>query len=153
MTNLRLKALLRKLGACQEARVFVQKQSLAEAWSSCQRADWMLWLCGKMADKQGWPSRKQVVLAACACAETSLKFVKKGEKRPARAIETARKWTRGKATIEEVRMAAYATYAAAAAAATYAAAAAAATYAARAKALADMADIVRSILNVPTEDI
>ena len=34
---------LRKLGACQEAIDWVGDKSLAEAWATCQRADWMFW--------------------------------------------------------------------------------------------------------------
>jgi hypothetical protein len=106
MKNESLKALLKKLSACGEAGRFVGSQSLAEAWKNCKRADWMLWLCGKMVGRDGWPTRKQVVLAACACAETSLKFVKEGELRPAKAIETVRAWARGEATLAQVRDAA-----------------------------------------------
>ena len=115
--------LLREIGACGEAVRWAKGKSLAEVWEQCERGDWLLWLCGRMADKQDWPSRMDVVLAACACAETALKYVKAGEDRPRIAIETARKWARGEATIQEVRTDAYAAYAAAAAA--YAAAAAA----------------------------
>jgi hypothetical protein len=163
--------LLNKLNACQEAVTWAKGKSLAEVWETCERADWMLWLCGKMIGKQGWPTRRELVLAACDCAETALKYVPKGEERPAKAIETARKWARGKATIQEVRGAAYvaadanvyaasayaaAAYAAAdvAADAAYYAAAVAAVAAAdasvaRAKALKKMAELVRARLAVP----
>ena len=116
-------SLLSDLGACNEAVQWAKGKSLAQVWRTCKRGDWLLWFCGKMVDKPGWPTRKQVVLAACACAETALKFVKSGEDRPRIAIETARKWARGRATIEEVRSvhAAYAAYAAYAAHAVYAA--------------------------------
>jgi hypothetical protein len=107
--------LLRDLGACSEARSWAKGKDLHEVWTSCERADWLLWLAGRMADKPGWPTRKQIVLAACACAETALKFVKPGEDRPRLAIETARAWTRGEATIEDVRRARAAAVAAAAA--------------------------------------
>ena len=84
----------------------------------------MLWI----ADRIG-VDRKLVVRAECDCARTSLKFVPKGEKRPLIAIQTAERWCRGEATIEEVRSAAYAAYAAdaASASAAYAAYAAAAS--------------------------
>jgi hypothetical protein len=89
--------------------------------------------------------------------------------RPLRAIETAEAWTRGEATIEEVRTAAdaaytydaasvsaaYAAYAAAvavSAAVAYAASAVAAyaatPAAARSSSLREMADIVRGIIKV-----
>ena len=85
----------------------------------------MLWFCGKYAGDHESEARKILVAAACDCAELVLKYVEKGEERPMIAIETARKWIKGEATIAEVRKAADAdaAYAAAAAAdAAYAAA-------------------------------
>ena len=137
-----------------KSKEWAHGKSFHVVWTTWKRGDWLLWLCGKMADKKGWPTRKQLILAACSCAETALKFVPEGEERPRIAIETARKWALGKATIEQVREAAgnaadaadaaYAAYAAAYAAytdaayaaadAAYAAAYAAAAYAAAADA-------------------
>ena len=108
--------LLIELRACKEARTWAKDKDLHTVWATCERGDWLLWLTGKMADKGGWATRKQVVLAACACAETALKYVKKGEDRPRKAIETARAWVRGEATTAQVRAAAAAAYAAATAA-------------------------------------
>jgi hypothetical protein len=151
--------LLAKLGACTEARHEADGKGLAEVWSTCQRGNWLLWLTARMIGKPGWPTHQQVVLAACACAETALKFVPKGEDRPRKAIETARRWATGKATLVEVRAAdaaaADATYDAAdatyaAADATYAAAAADdATYAAsaaRTKERQEQADFIRTMI-------
>ena len=139
--------LLRKLGACSDARDWAKGKDLHEVWITCERADWLLWLAGRMAGEPGWPTRQQIVLAACACAETALKFVKPGEDRPRQAIETARAWARGEANIEDVRLArADAAYAAAAAAdadavdAAYAADSAAAAADAAAAAADDAAD-------------
>jgi len=151
-------ASVRKMGACPEAVAWLaEHKNPTQAWRDCERGDWMLWLVGKLAGPVGDPRRKKLVLAACGCARLSLKYVKAGEERPRIAIETAEKWARGKATIEEVRIAAYAAYAAAyavyaaayaayaAAYAAYAAAYAAyAAYAAeRAKVLKQCASIVR----------
>ena len=126
MESPELAKLLCDLGACSEAVAFAKGETLHTAWTTCERGDWMLWLCGKMADKKGWPTRKQVVLAACACAETALKHVEAGEDRPRIAIETARKWARGKATLQQVKEAAKAAFLAGYAAAAAADAAAAA---------------------------
>ena len=106
------KALLIDLRACSSAIQWAKRKSLSKAWQSCKRGDWLLWLAGKMADKPGWPTRKQMVLGACACAETALKYVKPGEDRPRLAIETTRAWVRGEASIDDVRIAASAAYAA-----------------------------------------
>jgi hypothetical protein len=131
--------LLRTLHACEDVRKWAEGKALAQVWAECHRGDWLLWLCGKMADKEGWPTREELVVAACACAERSLKYVRTGEERPRIAIETARRWAQGQAKISEVRAAAYAAYAAAA----YAAYA----DAARLTSLKESAEIVRGILH------
>jgi hypothetical protein len=147
--------LLVDLDACEEARKWCAGKSLAQAWKTGKRGDWMLWLCGKMADTPKWPTRKQVVLVACFCAELTLKYVSAEEDRPRKCIETVRAWVAGTASIEEVREArrdAYA-YAAAADTAVYAAADAAAYAAAdadaRTKTLNQCAKIARKSLQVP----
>ena len=128
-----------KMGACEDAVAWVGDRDITAAWAECERADWMLWLAGRVV------ARPLVVLAACACARTALRYVLAGEDRPRVAIETAERWARGEATIAEVRSAyadaAYAAADACAAAAAYAAAyaatyAAAAAYAATAYAAA-----------------
>jgi hypothetical protein len=157
MDALEFKNLLIEKRACEDARLWAEGKDLKTVWETCERADWLLWLCGKMADQPNWPTRKEVVMAACDCAETALKFVKTGEDRPRNCIEVVRAWGRGEATIEKVREARRDAYAAAADAtdATDAADAAAAAYAAtdaadaRSKALKEMADIVRSTIKLP----
>lgn len=156
---------LQSLHACRDAVQWCGERDLLTAWRECERADWMLWLCGKNADTPGWPTRRQLVLAACACAETALPFVREGEERPRRALEMARRWARDDAamTLAEVRATARdavygASYAAAAAvyaavadadAAGYAAACAAeAAYAAdsaaaRTRTLRELAELLR----------
>jgi hypothetical protein len=104
--------LLDSLYACSEAKEWAQGKSFHVFWTTCKRGDWLLWLCGTMAGKKGWPTRKQIVLAACGCAETAPKYVKADEDRPRIAIKTARQWARGKATLQQVRDAAAASDAA-----------------------------------------
>jgi len=126
---------LTELDACGGAVKWAREQpSYAQAWRICHRGDWLLWLAARLA-----VDRKQIVLAACDCAELSLRYVPAGENRPRIAIETARKWCAGEATLDDVRKAAdaaasssnAAAYAANAAHAAHAAYAAdAATYAA-----------------------
>jgi len=125
------KAILTEVGACHEAVKWAGRKTHKRAWETCKRGDWLLWIAGKFD-----VDRKLLVLAACACAKTALKYVPNGEDRPRIAIETAEAWTRGKATIEQVRVAADAAYAAyhAAAYAAYRAAAYAAYAAADAAA-------------------
>ena len=124
-----------KMNACAEAVKWVGRKSLKTAWAKCRRADWMLWYAARTCD------RKLVVLAACACVRTALKYVAVGELRPLKAIETAEAWARGKAPIKQVRDAARS--------AAYASAALYAAYSAGVrmiKALSKMADIVRRII-------
>jgi len=143
--------LLNRLGACNDAVNWVGERDLATAWAECERADWMLWLCGRMIGKDGWPTHQQIVLVVCLCAETALPiFEKKYPKndRPRKVIEAARAWANGTGTKAQARAAvaaaadaAYAAYAAAVAAAADAAYAAyAAAYAAAAYDAADAAD-------------
>ena len=164
--------------ACGEAVTWARTQPSANtAWTTCERPDWMLWLLGRLVKTDD--DRKAIVLVACACARTSLKYVKAGETRPLKAIETAEAWCRGETTIEQVREARYAADAASSAAASasayasaYAASAAAAASAyasayaaaadadaaydaaadaadARSKARNEMADIVRAMVPMP----
>ncbi len=157
---------MKELRACLDATQWVETQegSAQEIWDRCERGDWMLWLAAKLQ-----VDRKLIVKAACLCARTALKYVRPGEDRPLKCIETTERWVRGEATIEEVREArraavdaayaaayaasAAAAYAAAAADAASAAAASAAAYAAaaaaasaRQAALKQCADIVRTVI-------
>ena len=94
--------------ACGEARIAVAPHTLAQAWAECQRADWMLGLAVRAG-----VDRRLAVRAACACARAVLHLVTPGEDHPRVAIETAEAWSRGEATIEQVRAAACAAEAAA----------------------------------------
>jgi len=158
-------AILTELAACPEAVKWAGRKTHKKAWETCKRGEWLLWIAGKVDI-----DRKLLVLAACACARTALKYVPDGEDRPRIAIETAEAWVRGEATIDQVRSASYAAaYAACAAnaanaahaanaanaayaanAASYAASLAAyaanAAHAADAAARKDMAAIVRKII-------
>ena len=139
---------LKKLYACSDAIAWAKDyKTFQEAWDKCERADWMLWIAGKMIGKNGCSTRKEVVLVACKCARTALKYLPKDEKRPLKCIQIVEKWARGEATISEVRKARRAATAYAADAATAAdaadaayAAAAATAYAAAAAATTDAAD-------------
>jgi hypothetical protein len=154
-----------ELHACEAAVTWAETQpDLATAWANCERADWMLWLAGRVAGPIGDPRRIPLALATADCADT----VPQGAT-GAECLRVLRAWTRGGATIEEVRVAhraaayaaaayaadAFTTYAADAAYATFAANAADAAYvtlaanaanaadAAREKALRGMCDIIR----------
>ena len=95
--------LLRQIVACPEARDWVGKKSLAEAWATSERPDWMLWLVARMVGQEGWPTHQEVVLAACAVAEAVLPVFEAacpGDTRPRVALATARKWATREASIQ-----------------------------------------------------
>ena len=99
---------LEKMGACPDAVKWAKGyKTFRNAWRYCKCGDWMLWYLGrKDAD------RKRLVSAACGCARLALKHVPEDEERSLKAIETAEAWTRGEATLDEVRAAAWAARAA-----------------------------------------
>ena len=148
MTNKELRQFLAARSACDPAMDWLGDRDSSQMWADCERPDWLLWWAGHTVPRQ------ELVLAACDCAETALRFVPEGEDRPRMAIETARRCARGEATAEEVwwtaRAAAYAADyadARAAAAAAYAAADAAAyaaADAADAAARATMCQLIRT---------
>jgi len=107
-----MKNLLKSLDACGPARDWVGDKSSTEAWETCERADWMLWLLAMMADKPGWPTAGVVRHCACDCAYTALRFVPYGEGRPARAVAVARLYADGLATGDDLAAARGAAYAA-----------------------------------------
>ena len=140
--------------------------SYKEFWDNCPRGDWLLFF----TVKEGSTPHKLIVKVACQCTRLSISYVKQGELRPLKAIETTERWIEDKATIEEVKLAADAAYSANAAdsasyaayyaaySAAYSAASAAAAYAYAAHAVKKemqqkAADIVRSIIPMPTEAV
>ena len=88
-----------KMSACPKPVEWAHGfDSLQAAWDACERADWMLWYLVHRYPATCGPVR----LAMCACAETALQYVPKGEDRPRIAIETARRYVRGLATDAEL---------------------------------------------------
>lgn len=133
--------LLIKLGACNfstsrrlGALDWSRGKDLRTAWETCDQANWMLWLAGRVMDHES------VVAAACDCAELALMYVPAGEDRPRQCIEVTRKWCRGEATLDEVWIAKNIAKNAAFYAAADAAVAAAVAAAAAAAAAADVAN-------------
>ena len=92
---------LRQLGACKEAVEWASTHPDApSAWNACPRGDWMLWVVAR----GGMCSRKELVAAACECARLALPYTQ--DPRVLECIEATEAWTRGEATLEEVRAAA-----------------------------------------------
>ena len=106
MTNAELKAFLTARSACRDAMDWLGNRDSDQMWAECQRPDWLLWWAGQIVP------RRDLVLAACDCVETALQFVPGDEHRPRLAIQTARRWANGEATLDEVAAAAHAAHAA-----------------------------------------
>ena len=115
---------LKKMGACKDAIEWAKSYPTKQAaWDACERADYMLWLLGKLVKVQESPQHKKLVLVVCDCASTALKYTGKYRKVALSALRFARAWAKGKATIEQVKTAADAAAYAASASASAAAAA------------------------------
>jgi hypothetical protein len=64
--------MLVSLHACNEAVTWARTQpSLAVAWESYHRADWMLWLAGKVSGPVGDPRRIPLALASADAANAA----------------------------------------------------------------------------------
>jgi hypothetical protein len=133
---------------------WMRGRSLAEVWEQCPRADWLIFLCGKMAGQGGWPTEAQIVLALRALAHTSARIQLR------ETIEIVSKWETGEATIEqlceaaETAVTAYARTEAHAKTAEYAghrlySERKSSALTCEAKALKETADILRRTLNAP----
>lgn len=114
---MRTETYIEKFAPCLESVKYLEQfETMQEAWQACERGDWML----SMAQLLG-VDIKTLTLAKVECAETVGHLMK--DKRSLNALEVARKFANGEATIGELNDAACDAYAASAAA--YAAAAAA----------------------------
>jgi hypothetical protein len=152
-TNMKLKSELQKLSACSDAISWAGDKTLAEAWATCERGDWMLWLYVRSKEKDF----RKLTLTKGHCANLAREWMK--DERSRNAVDVSIAYGNNEATDEQLRAAAaaaadaadaayaadaaaaYAAYAADAAAAyaadaAYAAAYAAAAYAAYAAAAA-----------------
>ena len=173
--HINLKQYLTEIGACKEAKLWVRDKSLAEAWATCQRGDWMLWLA-----KRACVDIRPLTLAKAECAALAFPYM---SERSRNAVKVARRFGNEQASIDDLASAyadaaadaaaattypatatAYASYAAADAADPEAHSTAAATYPAAAyaraeptypaaaaikmKILAQCADIVRGIITI-----
>lgn len=102
---------LKKLGACGKAVAYARDhETLTEAWTACERGDWMLWLAAREPKMFASATRQEVVLAACAVWR-EIAAPRTKDKRVIACIETVESWARGEgATLGEVRKARTAAY-------------------------------------------
>lgn len=122
---------LKRMAACHDGSDWARDYPTAQAaWDACPRGDWMLWWAARRGVR-----RRDLVLAACACARLALPYAQGDEAEL--AIATAEQWAHGdvSVTLDDVRSASAAA-ADAADAAYFAFAAASAAYAAASAAFA-----------------
>ena len=79
---------LAELDACSEACRWAGDRTAAQAWTECERADWLLWWAAETERN----SHQQIVVATAACARTVLQYVATDDRRPLLAIEAAERW-------------------------------------------------------------
>ena len=60
-------ALLKELNACPEAYKWAHGKTFHRVWQTCDRADWLLWLCEKMVGQPGWPMQGVGAGSLCLC--------------------------------------------------------------------------------------
>lgn len=84
--------------ACSQSISWIKRdniQSLEEAWYTCGRGDWMLWMAKKLGI-----DRHKLVLCASLCAHTAVQYMQ--DPRSRNAVRIAFLWSRGKATYEQL---------------------------------------------------
>ena len=98
VTDRDLSRILRKLGACDEAREWADGKDLVTAWTTCNRSDWMLWLL----DALGYRDDRTLRLFACWCVKQEPCWSLLSDERSRTAVEVAERYARGEATDEEL---------------------------------------------------
>ena len=96
---------LAALKPCADALKWARNQPSAEdAWQSCKRGDWMIWLIGKLDNSKPYSEeRKPIVRVACECARLTWQLMPQKSRE---ALTVVEQWTRGEASAEECNKAA-----------------------------------------------
>jgi len=95
------------LRGCEGVPSFITKrvgaQTLAEAWQTCEDGQELVRLCGAMIGTEGWPTKQEILLVVCDCAETVLPYLPKEETRSRECVRVSRLWAEGKATVGKIK--------------------------------------------------
>jgi len=97
MTNPELRKHLASRRYCKEIMTWVGDRDSAQMWAECTLPEWLLLYAADLVPLEG------LVLAACDCAQTALRYVREGDERPREAIEAARDWATGDRDIHSVK--------------------------------------------------
>lgn len=84
---------------------FAHHESFADAWSKCERPDYLLRFAGTLVKEKGSTFHRSVARAACACALTSLSRAPDGDERPRLALSAVDRWCDGDECAEALAMA------------------------------------------------
>ena len=87
--------------ACSQSIEWIEEnniQSLEEAWHTCGRGDWMLWMAKKLRI-----NKRKLVLCGALCAHTVVEYMQ--DPRSRNAVRVAFLWGRGKATDAQLKAA------------------------------------------------
>ena len=104
---MKAKDLIIKYSGCEQAIKWAGDKTIQEAWRSCERGDWMLWIYNEM-----YPNNiKELTLAKAHCGNTVRHLVT--DERCIMAIDTAFAFANGEATLKQLKLAALNSYAAA----------------------------------------
>ena len=102
MNAIEFKNKLIELDACSEAMVWAEGKTLQEAWNTCQRGDWMLWMHERLHPDR----RRERALTAGLCVDTVRHLIT--NEKCLVALDTCIRYGRGNATEEELLAASYA---------------------------------------------
>lgn len=99
MKRTELRQLLHHLGACDEARLWVDRTpgTVRNVWNICEDPAFLFWFLGEIGI-----GCNSIALISCQCARLALQYVPDGEDRPRICIETTEAYLRGEATTEQV---------------------------------------------------
>lgn len=100
-----LRKFLVECRCCKNGLAWASGRTLREAWQQCDYAEWLMWAAANLLGHPEWFSLQQVVLAACALAETTFRCEPYGLTTLRTSLDTIRKWARGDASYEQVKIA------------------------------------------------
>ena len=98
---------LASIEACKPGTDWTKIQAMPDqAWSDCERGDWLMWLLGATCAGEPWSDhRKPLVRILAECLAWILPKFPRGELRPRRMREVLAEWVNGTAGESDVKRA------------------------------------------------
>jgi hypothetical protein len=95
------------LRGCESIPSHIKKlagaETLAEAWQKCEDGHELIRLCGAMIGTEGWPTKQEILLVVCDCADTVLPCLPKEDTSSRECVRVSRLWAEREATVEEIK--------------------------------------------------